>query len=114
MDIYFRALTTSDIPSVKQITKEIWEGDDYVPKVIAQWLQEDDGSMNFGVFRDHSLKSESLVGLGRIKWLTPQKVWIEGGRIDPQYQKQGIGLQMTQYAVNYGRTHGATIIQYDT
>ena len=114
MDIYFRALTTADIPTVKHITRDIWEGDDYVPKVIAQWLQDDDGSMNFGVFREPHLKSESLVGLGRIKWLTPQKVWIEGGRIDPQVQKQGIGLQMTQYAVEYARTHGAMYIQYDT
>lgn len=114
MDIYFRALTTLDIPIVKHITKDIWEGDDYVPKLIAKWLQAEDENVNFGVFRDSQMRSESLVGMGRIKWLSPSKVWIEGGRIDPKVQKQGIGLQMTQFTIDYARTHGAKIIQYDT
>jgi GNAT superfamily N-acetyltransferase len=114
MDLFFRPLTTEDIPAIKRITSDIWEGDDYVPKVIDQWLRTDDGSMNFGVFRDPLVKSEMLVGLGRIKWLSTSKVWIEGGRIDPRFQKQGIGLHMTQYAVEYARTHGATTVQYDT
>ena len=51
MKVYFRELTQDDIPDIKDISKNIWEGDDYVPYVIKEWLQ-DENCMNYGTFID--------------------------------------------------------------
>jgi len=61
MKVYFRELTIEDILVVKDISKDIWDGDDYVPDVIEKWLQEDN-CMNYGTFKDE-LKTE-MVGFG--------------------------------------------------
>ena len=47
MKVYFRELTPEDIPAIKDISKDIWEGDDYIPYVIQEWLQEKN-CMNYG------------------------------------------------------------------
>ncbi len=40
MKLYFRDLTKNDIPAILDISKDIWEGDDYIPDVIERWLNE--------------------------------------------------------------------------
>ena len=60
MKVYFRELTIADIPAIKDISKDIWEGDDYIPYVIDEWLQ-DKNCMNYGTFKDEN-KTE-LIGL---------------------------------------------------
>ena len=64
MKLYFRELTNDDIPAVKDISKDIWDGYDYVPDVIEKWLQERK-CMNYGTFTDEQ-KTE-MVGFGRVK-----------------------------------------------
>ena len=39
MKLYFRELTFEDIPEILEISKDIWEGDDYIPHVIENWMK---------------------------------------------------------------------------
>ena len=56
MRIYFRELTPDDVPAIKDISKDIWDGDDYIPYVIQDWLQ-DKNCMNYGtVFLNMMIK----------------------------------------------------------
>ncbi len=100
MKVYFRELTYEDIPAIKEISKDIWEGDDYVPYVIQEWLQEKD-CMNYGTFKDQN-KTE-LIGFGRVKLYDKNIAWLEGGRIKVSYQSQGIGKKQLNYAIEYAK-----------
>ena len=111
MKVYFRELTPEDVPAVKDISKDIWEGDDYVPYVIQEWLQEKN-CMNYGTFLDEN-KTE-LIGFGRVKLYNKEIAWLEGRRIKVSYQGQGLGKLQLNYAIEYSKKVGAKIAQYDT
>ncbi len=109
--LYFRELNTGDIPRIKEMCRNIWDGDDYLPQVIEQWLVDDE-SHNYGAFLDS--QTNKLIGSGRIKWLSNILGWIEGGRVAQPYQNQGLGFRISKYAVEYAKEHGAKSVQYDT
>ena len=111
MKLYFRELIIEDIPAIKEISKDIWEGEDYIPQVIENWLQ-DENCMNYGTFIDE--KNEEMVGFGRVKLFTKEIAWLEGGRVKIEYQKQGIGRQMIKYALDYASQVNVKVAQYDT
>ena len=111
MRLYFRSLQKRDVPAVLDISKDIWEGDDYVPFVIHEWLG-DQTSLNYGAFIDPTMND--LIGFGRVKVFDENLAWLEGGRVKSSYQKQGIGKELMQYAVDYARNIGVKVVQYDT
>ena len=111
MNLYFRELTAEDLPAILDISKDIWEGEDYVPNVIEKWLQEK-GSMAYGAFLDESRKE--LIGFGNVKIFPNGVAWLEGGRVKVSHQKQGIGRDLMKYAINYAIQVGAKIAQFDT
>lgn len=111
MKVYFRELTREDIPAIKDISRDIWDGDDYIPYVIDKWLQ-DKNSMNYGTFKDKN-KTE-LIGFGRVKLFDNDLAWLEGGRIKVSYQGKGIGKLQLGYAVEYAANIGVKVAQYDT
>jgi RimJ/RimL family protein N-acetyltransferase len=111
MKLFYRLLTAEDIPAIKDISKDIWKGDDYIPQVIENWLQ-DKNCMNYGTFLDE--KREKMVGFGRVKLFDKEIAWLEGGRVKAEYQKQGIGREMLKYAIDYASSVEAKIAQYDT
>jgi len=111
MKVYFRELTVEDIPAIKDISKDIWDGDDYIPYVIDEWLQ-DKNSMNYGTFKDEN--KTKLIGFGRVKIFNNDLAWLEGGRIKASYQGKGIGKLQLGYAVEYASKIGVKVAQYDT
>ncbi|MFX0077100.1 MAG: GNAT family N-acetyltransferase [Candidatus Hermodarchaeota archaeon] len=111
MKVYFRELTSEDIPAIKDISKDIWEGEDYIPYVIDKWLQ-DENCMNYGTFIDK--QKTDLIGFGRVKLYNKDIAWLEGGRIKVSYQGQGIGKLQLGYAVEYAAKSGVKVAQYDT
>ncbi|MHA2390571.1 MAG: GNAT family N-acetyltransferase [Promethearchaeota archaeon] len=111
MKIFFRELTVDDIPAIKEISKDIWEGEDYVPQVIENWLK-DEFCMNYGSFKDKERKE--MVGFGRVKIFNEEIAWLEGGRVRIDYQKLGIGREMIRYAIDYAKSVKAKVAQYDT
>jgi len=111
MKLFFRDLTNKDIPAILDISKDIWEGDDYIPDVIERWLNEKD-NLAYGAFLEEEMKE--LIGLGRVKMFPNGVAWLEGGRVKITHQKQGIGRDLMKYAIDYAIKAGARVAQYDT
>ena len=111
MNLYFRNLTNEDIPAILDISKDIWEGDDYIPDVIERWLNEKD-HLAYGTFLDEEMKE--LIGFGRVKLFSNGVAWLEGGRVKVSHQKKGIGREQLKYAIDYAIKVGAKVAQYDT
>ena len=111
MKLYFRDLTNEDIPAILNISKDIWEGDDYIPDVIERWLNEKD-HLAYGTFLDKEMKE--LIGFGRVKMFSNGVAWLEGGRVKVSHQNKGIGREQLKYAIDYAIKAGARVAQYDT
>ena len=111
MKLYFRDLTVKDIPAILGISKDIWEGDDYIPDVIERWLNEKD-NLTYGTFLDEDMRE--LIGFGRVKMFSNGIAWLEGGRVKKSHQKKGIGRIQLKYAIDYAIKVGARVAQYDT
>jgi GNAT superfamily N-acetyltransferase len=111
MKVYFRELTPEDVPAIKDISKDIWDGEDYIPYVIQEWLQ-DKNCLNYGTFTDKA--KTDLIGFGRVKLYDKDVAWLEGGRIKVSLHGKGIGKKQLNYAIEYARQVGAKVAQYDT
>ena len=111
MKLFFRDLTNRDIPAILDISKDIWEGVDYIPDVIERWLNEKD-NLTYGTFLEEEMKE--LVGFGRVKMFSNGIAWLEGGRVKASHQKKGIGRAQLKYAIDYAIKVGARVVQYDT
>jgi len=111
MKLYFRELTYKDIPAIKDISKDIWEGHDYVPHVIEEWLK-DKNCMNYGAFKDEN--HTEMVAFSRVKLYNKKIAWLEGGRVKISYQKQGIGKTIAKYGIDYANKLNAKVAQYAT
>lgn len=111
--VYFREITETDVPHLKKMTQDIWEGNDYVPERIESWLKNAD-AIHIGMFTIPETPSNSIIGFTRIRKYPNGTFWLEAGRIDPQHQRKGYGKEMTNYAIQYALDQGAQRIQYDT
>ncbi|HME51761.1 MAG TPA: GNAT family N-acetyltransferase [Candidatus Lokiarchaeia archaeon] len=109
--LYFRDLVLDDIPAVKELVKDIWDGHDYMPRVIDRWVSQNEATV-FGAFEDEAMTQ--LVGIARVRWLFDDMAWLEGGRVAPDLQKTGIGKALAQHSIEIAKDGGARIARYDT
>ncbi|MBN2828728.1 MAG: L-seryl-tRNA(Sec) selenium transferase, partial [Candidatus Cloacimonetes bacterium] len=86
-----RKLTLNDKNEILRITKDIWEGEDYIPFLIDRWL-EDEAAVLAGYF-----EQETLIGFGRMSFITPGNIWMEGLRKDPAYEGKGITNKLAEF-----------------
>ena len=74
-----------------QITRQIWEGDDYVPKVWSEWLFDPEGLLAIAEFKG------KVVGFGKLTKLSQHDWWLEGLRVHPQFEGNRIASRLHQY-----------------
>lgn len=80
-----------DTADVMELTRTIWEGDDYVPHVWAEWLADPQGLLAVAEFGGR------VVGLGKLSRLSPQDWWLEGLRVHPDLEGRGIASHIHDY-----------------
>ncbi|MCK4653393.1 MAG: GNAT family N-acetyltransferase [Candidatus Cloacimonetes bacterium] len=86
-----RNIKPEDKPRVLEIAAKIWEGDDYIPEVFDEWVKDQNGIFS-GLWED-----DKLVGFGRLYYLTPTDIWLEGLRKDPDINIKGVGEKFARY-----------------
>ena len=97
-----------DTKDMLELTSQIWEGDDYVPKVWHDWLFDPDG-----LFAAAVLKGK-VVGLGKLTKLSPQDWWLEGLRVHPRFEARGIASHIHRYLLDYWEQTGTGMIRFAT
>ena len=108
MNIHLRELQRNDYPEVIEIVRDIWDGDDYVPSVFMNWIQEE-GSCCRGLFI-----SEKLVGFSRLKRLSNTVGWLQGLRVDPSEQGKGYGRMIAERMVDFCFSIGLKDLYFST
>lgn len=103
-----RPARKEDIPRIVAISGRIWEGEDYVPDVIGEWLEEEPGEV---------LVAEGdglVVAFAHLFRLFPDLVWLEGFRTDPAWQGQGAGRALAEYTIEKARSSGIRTAAFST
>ncbi|MBW9157442.1 GNAT family N-acetyltransferase [Clostridium sp. FP2] len=89
--IVFRKLTPEDYEDIEEISKDIWEGCDYLPSVFHKWL-EDKGIFLGGVDTDNN----KVVVVAKLSILYDGSGWLEGLRVHAKYRGQKLAKRATE------------------
>jgi hypothetical protein len=86
-----RNLTHTDKSRILEISAKVWDGEDYLSEVVDKWLT-DKTNIFVGLFVDGL-----LIGFGRMTFITPTDVWLEGLRKDLDSTEKGVGEKLLRY-----------------
>lgn len=93
---------------VIEFTRTIWNGNDYLPEVWDDWIKDYDGQFITAEF------GGKVVGVIKLTRLAPDQWWIEGLRVDPEYQRRGIGSVLFNYILDEWRDRLSGPIRFIT
>jgi GNAT superfamily N-acetyltransferase len=83
-----RPVQPADKAQVLEWDQAIWDGDDYIPYVFDEWLDDAHG-------RFMAAESQGrVVGVGKLTRLEDDDWWLEGLRVDPSLQSSGVAGQL--------------------
>ena len=93
-----------DTQDVMDLTKGIWDGHDYVPYVWHDWLSDPNGLLAVAEYGGH------VVGLVDLAWMGGNEWWLQGLRVHPGFQGQGIASHLHDYILNaWQSAHGGVL-----
>jgi GNAT superfamily N-acetyltransferase len=98
--VEIRPVRTTDRQRVAEITADVWEGHDYIPRVFDDWVG-DPGAW----FQAAEVEGE-LVGVQRLRPISAEIVWYEGLRVASTHRRQGLARAMLTAAVAQARGLG--------
>jgi GNAT superfamily N-acetyltransferase len=103
-----RPAREGDTPDVLDLTRLIWEGDDYVPYVWADWLGDRQGLL---AVAEHQGR---VLGLGKLTRLTEVDWWLEGLRVHPDFEGREIATQLHDHLLDHWYKNGRGTIRLAT
>jgi GNAT superfamily N-acetyltransferase len=98
--ILCRPAVGTDQADVTEFCKGIWDGGDYVPEVWEQWFHDPNGLLAVAEYKGHA------IGCSKISRLSTGQWWLEGFRVDPQYQVLKVGSQLHNHVTDWWLAHG--------
>lgn len=102
----FKRLTACDKERVLEISKDIWEGDDYIGKIFDEWLKAGEFC---GLFVDGL-----LVGFSRFIPFDNNRGWLHGLRVAQSEQGKGYGRIITKEIIRVARNAGMKELFFST
>jgi GNAT superfamily N-acetyltransferase len=94
LKVVCRLARDEDTQDVLELTRTIWEGDDYVPLVWQDWLADTQGRLAVAEYGGR------VLGLGKLTRLAAGQWWLEGLRTHPDFEGRGIAASLHDYLVN--------------
>ena len=106
--IVCRPALPSDRADVMEFTKFIWDGHDYIRYVWDEWLADPHGILAAAEYGGH------CVGIAKASLSAPGQWWLQGFRVDPNYQGLKIGSHLHAYVDTWWLEHGDGILRLMT
>lgn len=103
-----RPASPQDTADVLELTKTIWEGHDYIPRVWQDWLSDTEGLLIVAEYGGR------VVGISKLSRLAPDEWWLEGLRVHPMYQGKGIAAHLHDYLLDYWQRKAGGVIRLAT
>lgn len=86
-------MRAADRERVVEISRDIWDGHDYLPRVFDEWL------MDAGAAFQAAELEGVVVGVQRLRPIAPGLVWYEGLRVASTHRRQGFARAMIASAI---------------
>jgi GNAT superfamily N-acetyltransferase len=99
-DLIIRPVRPADRDRVMELTRDVWEGRDYLPRVFDEWIA--DAGAAFQAAEVDGL----VVGLQRLRPYAPGLVWFEGLRVASTHRRQGLARAMLKSAIAEAKEQG--------
>ena len=97
INLNYKVLTHEDYDDILEISKNIWEGNDYLPEIFHKWVDEKEGCF-LGLVKDNK-----VVALGKYTILPDNQGWLEGLRVHIDYRGQQLGHAISDMLFNLAR-----------
>ncbi len=95
-----------DKEEVLNLTEDIWEGHDYIPDLIDEWIED-------GGFISGKVDGE-MVALAKHTEQWEDVYWLEGLRVHPEHQGQGYGRDMIEAQIDLLEDKGYEALRFLT
>lgn len=107
-DLVIRPVRPADRERVVELTRDVWNGHDYVPRVFDDWVSDSASAFQ-------ALELDGIVvGLQRLRPYAPGLLWYEGLRVASSHRRQGLARHLLQSAVAQAREQGFREIRLAT
>jgi RimJ/RimL family protein N-acetyltransferase len=106
--IRVRRAVPDDTPAMLSITRNVWEGNDYVPYAWKRWLHQTDGGLFVAELDGR------VVGLQNIAIQPDGSAWLEGIRVDERIRSQGVGQALLSHGIGWARSMGCRVARLST
>lgn len=83
-----RRARPEDRDAIFEMSKSIWGGEDYLPRVWDDWVADRKGVLLTVLHRGRP------IGTSKISVMAPGEVWLEGLRLHPDFQGRGLSKQI--------------------
>jgi GNAT superfamily N-acetyltransferase len=99
-DLTIRPVRPADRDRVMELTRDVWEGHDYLPHVFDDWIAD------AGAAFQAADVDGVVVGLQRLRPYAPGLVWFEGLRVASAHRRQGLARAMLKSAIAEAKEQG--------
>lgn len=96
-ELTLRPVRPADRDRIVEITTDVWEGRDYIPRVFDSWVSDAGAS-----FQAAEVDGE-VVGVQRLRPYAPGLVWYEGLRVAAAHRRRGIARAMLAASIAEAR-----------
>ena len=96
-ELTIRPVRPADRQRILEITKDVWDGRDYLPKVFEHWVS--DAGAEFQAAEVDGV----VVGVQRLRPYAPGLTWYEGLRVASDHRRRGIARAMLAAAIEEAR-----------
>ena len=103
-----RPILERDLADIREFCKTIWDGHDYVPDVMDDWFHDRRGLFAVAEYAGHAIACAKLTLLAEDQW------WLEGFRVDPDYQGRKVGSLIHHYVDRWWLEHGQGVLRLMT
>lgn len=101
--IKVRRALASDKEPILEICKDIWNGQDYVPQVWDEWLNDNRGCLVVATV------GGTQVGVAHAYLQTRDVAWLEGVRVHEKYRGLGIAGELNSVLTRWAFERGARV-----
>jgi GNAT superfamily N-acetyltransferase len=108
VELTIRPVRPADRERVVQMTRDIWDGHDYVPRVFDDWVAD------AGAAFQAAEADGVVVGLQRVRPYARGLAWYEGLRVATSHRRQGVARTMLASAISEAREQGFREIRLGT
>lgn len=99
-ELTIRPVRASDRARVSELTRDVWGGHDYVPRVFDDWVS--DAGAAFQAIELDGV----VVGLQRLRPYSSGLMWYEGLRVVSTHRRRGLARAMLRSAIAEAREQG--------